>query len=409
MITKPGPMPGPMEGISIYDNPKNRFHVIRVYYAADPEKRKPSWKARNQPEYSEAAWDQEQEISFGSYAGRGIYRREFIDRLVEDGGHVLNSYELTVARPIYRVWDFGYHHPAVAFVQEDARGHHIVFDELMGEDIFLHNFIPLIMEKTDEYQGQYSGIIKEFCDRAGTQKKSTGKSDLEILHEFGIHPSYSQFDIISSIDYVRRALKIRRGDNQPVLQVVGPKCPIIKAALAGGYRYPPKHRTGVTIEKDTPLKDGYYEHLADCIRYYVSHKLRFLRANVEVVNGKVRSQESESAGGGDTGTSTIQQVLIGGSRIGGGPDQDGGFARFAPLGDRRNRKPEDDIAQGSEDDGDEARYSQNGDLLPSTFQSSQIRKTNGKVQIESAGGVQRRQIMVRYNPIGGPTYSKFGG
>src|SRR5438034_549752 len=105
-----------MDGIQTHDNPKNGFHVIRVHYKADPEKRKPAWKLRNQPEYSEAAWDQEQEINFGSYAGRGVYRREFIDDLVENGGHVLNDYELTNTRPIIRIWDFGYHHPAVAFV-----------------------------------------------------------------------------------------------------------------------------------------------------------------------------------------------------------------------------------------------------------------------------------------------------
>ncbi len=393
-------------GVEARTNTKNRFRVLRVHYTADPEKRKPEWKDRIKSEYSKPAWDQEQEINFGSYAGKGVYKRDFIDDLVENGGHILDEYTLTQTRPIYRVWDFGYHHPAVAFIQEDGSGHHIIFDELMGDDIFLHNFAPLVMEKTDEYAGQYSGHIKEYCDRAATQKKSTGKSDLEILHEFGIHPSYQQFDIISSIDYVRRALKIRRGDSKPVLQVVGSRCPIIRAGLNGGYRYPPKQKS-TDVEKEQPLKDGYYEHLADCVRYYCGHRLRNLRATMEVIDGKIRFEKSEGTGGSNSRTSEIQQFFIRAARIGREGDPDGGGIRFTQDG--RGGKPEIPIAEDGEDATDEARYSSDGSLLPSALQAVQGIQNKREVKQETAGGVTRRQIMVRYNPIAGPVYNRHGG
>ncbi len=354
-----------MQGIKEWTNEKNGFKVLEIHYKADPVKRTPEWYARTRPGYSQTAWDQEQDIVFTTRSGKGIYRKEFSYLPTDEGGNVVHNIELNPQMPIYRIWDFGYHYPAVLFIQETLPGHHVAFDELMGCDIWLQNFVPQVQEKTDSYKGQYSGFIRDMCDPAGKAAKSTGLSDLEVLLSNGIRPSYRQFEIKPTIDYVRNALCIRRDDGYPILLIDSDRCPILCEGFNGGYRYP-KKKYSEKGESELPLEDGYYEHLHDCMRYYAGHRMRIVVRN--------RREASDGA-----------------SKIVGNPSS---------VESRNSEIYHPRFGRSQRQNSEEKSRLDGAHRYPAelTF-DPEVR------QAEVVGGVQRRQIAIR-SGYGGPTYSK---
>lgn len=354
-------------GLAKWTNGVNRFRVLRTHYTADPDKATKAWYAKTRPGYSKTGWDQEFEITFTSYEGKGVYRSQFGNTPVAEGGHLVRSLDFDPDRPIYRIWDFGYHHPACLFIRETQSHHHVVFDELMGTDIFLQEFVPQVLEMTERYKGKYS-YIKDFCDPAGKQPKSTGKSDLEILREFDIRPTWAQFEIKDTINYVRNSLTTTMADGLPVLLVDADNCPILIDGLSGGYRYPPGKEG--KADKELPLDDGYYEHLQDCLRYYHGHRLRLKarRRDANEVPADIKAR--------------IAASKFESEQHGQGKDED----RRSHLIDPRDRYP----GQGRFTDPGRDKAGVHPD-----------RSRSDKV----VGGVRRRQIIVRDN-YDGPVYSQ---
>ena len=360
-----------LQGLKEWRNASNGFKVIRLHFSADPARRGPDWKQRMRPGYTQVAWDQEQDIVFTTHAGKGIYRKEFINMPATEGGHLVYSIDLDPRRPIYCIWDFGYHHPAVLFVQEALAGHHVVFDELMGTDLWLQDFIPQVNEKIDSYKGKYNGHIQNFCDPAGKAEKSTGESDLTILLSNKIRPVYRQFEIKPTIDYVRNGLTVRRqSDNLPILLVDADRCPTLVDGFNGGYRFPKVRASGEKRrEKELPLEDGYYEHLHDDLRYYAGHRMRIV---VRSRGGVTHVDETRSK------RNPTQEEVNGAAAS---HPRFGGTQRRTDLhaGDLRG----------------EARY-------PAGLRFN--KGEEGHPEKKSIGGVHRRQIRIRTG-YSGPVYS----
>lgn len=354
-----------MQGVRAWDNAKNGFRVVRLHYTADPAKRSPEWFGQTRPGYSQTAWDQEYDIVFATHAGKGIYKQEFNNSPASDGGNLVYDFVLDKIRPIFRVWDFGYHHPAVLFVQETSNGHHVAFDELMGSDVWLQDFVPMVQERTHGYLKQCNGIVRDMCDPAGNSPKSTGRSDLEILLSNQIRPVFAQFEIKATIDYVRNALSIRRSDGIPILLVDAERCPILIDGFNGGYRYAQKRLN--RRESELPLEEGYYEHLHDDMRYYAGHRLRFLTKNRKGVSNAARtSSQSKFRAQEETGVSIPKLGRTFGTSQKDHPELTG-----------------------------DARY-------PAEYRFNEKEK---EVDNEVAGGVRRRQIIVGRG-YGGPTYNR---
>jgi hypothetical protein len=359
-----------LEGVRCHTNQKNGFRVLRLHYTADPDKRSKEWYDKTREGYTQEAWDQEFEIKFSSYAGKGVYRREFRNIPALDGGHLLLDAPLAGTKPIFRIWDFGYHHPAVLFIQEALPNHHYVFDELMGTDIYLQDFVPIALAKTDDYARQYNGVIRDFCDPAGKHVKSTGKSDLQILHEFGVHPVFAPFEVKDTINYVRGALTaVVEQDKMPVLLIDNARCPITVAGLSGGYRYP-TFKAG-KAESEKPQEDGYYEHLMDNLRYYAGHRLQYY----------TRRKKDESR----RQTSAIEQQIIAASQ--------------GPHGNKAAIESQRQLGTLTTTSDPSRRYPKGQRRVHSRGSPYGPHQNQGSV-----GGVQRRQIIIRQD-MNGPVYT----
>lgn len=158
--------------------------------------------------------------------------------------------------PLLRFWDFGYRHPCCIWAQIDEEGRLLVLREKLGSNV---EIIPFIDECKSLTATRFQGAndILDFGDPAARQKKDTG-STLAELNKAGILLRYR----VTRIDEGVRLLRMRFEKlirNKPAIMIDKRGCPIILAALRGGYRM---DDMGLK-----PVKDGYYDHLMDALRY----------------------------------------------------------------------------------------------------------------------------------------------
>jgi len=181
---------------------------------------------------------------------------------------------------LYRVWDFGFHCPAVIWSQmfrcKNNSQHCVTLSEYMGQDI---EALPLSDEVFKETREQYSSsdipddMILDGGDTAGAQHNDRGPGPIILLARpkdqggKNLHFRHKKFpDIDPGLDLVRLCLRTQCKCGHPLL-LIHRRCRNLIEALMGGYHYPKDSLAGSTNKKSKPVKDGYYDNIADVLRY----------------------------------------------------------------------------------------------------------------------------------------------
>lgn len=176
--------------------------------------------------------------------------------------HVDNNITYVPNTVLIRGWDFGWHHPAVVFlqIQNDKV---VVLDEYMGTKIYLYDFVPQILEYTNSHFPHAQ--VKDYCDPSGIARSDKSeKTSIDILRSYNIYPLFKKSEIQEGIEWINRLLSTLAKDGKPMLRV-SPKCKILIQALLGGYCYQKRENKSEPV----PMKDGYYEHIVDALRYAI--------------------------------------------------------------------------------------------------------------------------------------------
>jgi hypothetical protein len=172
--------------------------------------------------------------------------------------HVRKGIPVDPQARMFRFWDFGYQHPFCIWAQLDEVGRLKCLHELSTENIEATAFGRLVITEGNQLYGPNQRYI-DFGDIAVKQQKDTG-STLKALLDLGIRMQFGPMGIEASVDVVRRQLRTII-EGQPALQFDMAGCPVLISAVGGGYRMDKKG--------EAPLKDGYYDHSADALRYGV--------------------------------------------------------------------------------------------------------------------------------------------
>lgn len=173
------------------------------------------------------------------------------------------------AKPIYRAWDYGFHHPAVSFHQIDAKGRWCILKELMGTDLTIERFGQQVKEFSREHFQNATFNDIDFGDPAGEQKSDKSeKTSVEILSSIGIN-------VVSKVSTYRERQEIIGRKLSTLIEgipalVIDQSCKTICDGFNGGYHYPEK-KSGQQFNPHTmeiPYRDGYYEHLMNTVEYF---------------------------------------------------------------------------------------------------------------------------------------------
>lgn len=170
----------------------------------------------------------------------------------------------TPAQTIYVGIDFGLT-PAATFGFKTAAERWIIFDELVCEDMGAKNFARLLNQKINNDYPNHEFEI--YADPAGDQRAQTDEvTPFQVLEVEGIvaWPTYTN-DFIIRREAVAGPLSRMDFAGNPGF-VVTPGAPMVRKALAGGYKYKRMAVSGQERFQDKPDK-GRYSHVGDSIQY----------------------------------------------------------------------------------------------------------------------------------------------
>jgi hypothetical protein len=198
--------------------------------------------------------------------GDPIYQAQF-NRSV----HVSKtSLEWNPRYPIIRMWDFGWNGMPCIIAQNDLDRRQV---RVLGVKFAQKTlFEPFLKEVVDYTWEKYPGAnYLDYTDAAGRQKTGNGPSYHDIMRQKGLEPQYLIHTIGYGVEVVNSLLsemssrsgrEIRDSGPKPSL-LIDPECHLLIEMFETGYCNKPGTPRGVV----DPVKDGFYDHIADAIRY----------------------------------------------------------------------------------------------------------------------------------------------
>lgn len=177
--------------------------------------------------------------------------------------------------PLQRCWDFGWNRPACVVFQDDLDSGQIrIYRAFLGSKIILEAFRNQMLHLCET---AFPGAQwEEFVDPAGVQKTDkTHLTSVDILKAAGLKVRYRA----SSIEYglsilselLSSTIPYKHGPRPAIL--LDPSCGILADAFEMGYcadmDFDETSKQTIKV-----VKDGYYEHVVDALRYGLIHKRR---------------------------------------------------------------------------------------------------------------------------------------
>jgi len=215
-------------------------------------------------------------VKNGHYKQRAMKKDLIIEKVIDEDVYcvMVKNHTLFVRREEGRPIFCG--NCVVAFINEHEQ--FCIRKTIMGENEKILDFGLRVKNYCNAmYQGAH---FIDACDPAGNQVKDTTETSIEYLNSIGIYPLSRPSKIIEGLEIIRN-LNDKRIDNKFGL-IIHPDCTILIDAMLGGYRYK-ESREGQTVS-EVPLKDGYYDHLCDSLRYLLINTdqtdiVRFMNKN----------------------------------------------------------------------------------------------------------------------------------
>lgn len=249
----------PLKGVKEWRNKGNGFYVMEIHYTAEPEKATVAWFEKNRPLLPYNEWQREYEINWSSFMGKPVFANDWDPkRMVQ---HILPDPKAMILRS----WDFGYHHPAVAWGQIINGIQLRILESDMGEDVDFRVYARRILNLSAMF---FPGRrFLDCCDRSGAFKKPVeGSEEVSILcNEFGITPRYRYLFVVDSLTALRKVMNQNyKGQPGLIINDTDSNRTLI-SAMQGGYHFAEKKDN--QAEKEVPVADGLFENAVDPVRY----------------------------------------------------------------------------------------------------------------------------------------------
>jgi hypothetical protein len=259
--TVEAPKEFPMQGLEVWDNPKNKFFIFQLHYTADENKRSEEWKVNAKSGMPVRDWNQEYEINWDTFEGLPVYA-DWNKRL-----HAV-QHELSpkVGLPLLIGYDFGLT-PAAIIAQKQG-DQLVVLKEFIGFNIDAEQFSERVIGECRVLFREWADLRKDwicFIDPSGTFRKDTDSGTCaQILDSKGYVsiPGPVAFEARKQgVDYF--LTKMNKGGPALVVSAVG--CPVLVKGFEGGYMFPEK-ALDLEPNKLRPLKNA-YSHPHDAFQY----------------------------------------------------------------------------------------------------------------------------------------------
>lgn len=251
-----------MEGVDVWENPKNGFTVIDVSHRANPAKRDPIFEEELKRSLPIHLFNLEYGKSWATFEGKPVYE-DF------NGFYHLANIKPTVEAglPLLLGWDSSGLTPAVVIGQ--LQGEQLVIvEEIVGAGMGATRFVPYVAEKIRLNYPQVGSVSEtiNFFDPAGFKKNEvTEQTYIQAMIKGGftqVRPGPMTWEKRREA-VTERLVGLAHGKSKFLVWELG--CPLLVTGFKGGYRYPDKV-IEVEPDKVRPIKDV-HSHPHDALQY----------------------------------------------------------------------------------------------------------------------------------------------
>jgi len=257
-------------GLQTWLNPKNGFRVLDLEYKADPAKRGPEWKIQSQAGVPKAKWNREFGSTWMVYEGKPVYQDYDEEVHVAKGTIVVNPRARLVSG-----WDGGPNDVNLGWVlgvMNPKDSSVLVIDEAAVEDGDIYGLVETVAAKLNLEWAKLGGFSLHVTDQSIFTKSNVvkdGKAMSDVMREHGMSPIPGEQSYAKRRTILERLLlslhKANDGTLVPKFRV-HERCVALRAALNGGYAYPPNSQGSFNPK---PLKN-IHSHIANACEYMVS-------------------------------------------------------------------------------------------------------------------------------------------
>jgi hypothetical protein len=265
----------PIEGVDVWENPKNGFTVVDVSHRANPAKRSPEFEAELMKTLPIHLFRMEYGKSWSTFEGKAVYE-DFNENI-----HVTSVRpKLHLGLPLLLGWDSSGLTPAVVFAQLQGE-QLVVLREFVGPGLGALRFVPAVKDVININFPQitdYDSQVISWFDPAGFRKNEiTEQTYLQAMMAGGfkqIRPGPMTWN--KRVEAVTHYL-IGLAGGKPKILIYEADCPILTAGFKGGFRYPDSV-LNVEPDKMRPIKD-IHSHPHDAFQYLCGGLRDFRRSN----------------------------------------------------------------------------------------------------------------------------------
>ena len=129
---------------------------------------------------------------------------------------------------------------------------------VFGSDIYIQDFAPVVVKLSNQWFRSFE--FEDFGDPACRHKKDTGISTrLTLKNQFSIDIRSIYSLVESGVDIINQKINTLINGKPSLMVNDDDTTNMVAAILQGAYYY--------KDNEDEPYKEGYYEHVADALRY----------------------------------------------------------------------------------------------------------------------------------------------
>jgi hypothetical protein len=259
----PSDVTSPMEGVDVWENPKNGFTVVDLSHRANPAKRAPEFEAELMKSLPIHLFRMEYGKSWSTHSGRAVYE-DFNENI-----HTTKAKpQFHLGLPLLLGWDSSGLSPAVIFAQLQEE-QLVVFKEIVRTGMGALRFVPLIAQEIKLNFPQITSLEKQvvsFFDPAAFKKNEvTEQTYIQAMMAGGfkqVRPGPMTWN--KRVEAVNKYL-VGLAKGQPKLLIYEQDCPILVNGFKGAYRYEDSIEEKEP-DKVRPIKD-IHSHPHDGFQY----------------------------------------------------------------------------------------------------------------------------------------------
>lgn len=267
----------PMEGVTVWKNPRNDFLVIDLHYTANPAKRGDEFRESLRRTLPVRKFMMEYEKSWMTYEGKPVYE-DFNENI-----HVTHHEpKVWVGLPLLLGWDSSGLTPAVVIsqLQEEQL---VTILEIIGLGQGAERFCPHVAEVIRLKWPQITDVSTQtisWIDPAGLKRSETNeRTYLSYIIQAGfkqVRPGPMTWEARKEA-VTERLVGLIKG--KPKVLIYEEGCPVLVAGLKGGFRYPDRV-SDTEPDKPRPVKD-IHSHPNDAYQYKCGGLKGYIKQNYD--------------------------------------------------------------------------------------------------------------------------------